>query len=71
MAGKSFQVTRVDKGVYLDHDGRPVNGYTLRVDLLEFGESIDVNMPTNDPVEAKKEITRILANRRALANLSE
>jgi hypothetical protein len=66
-----YKVSSVAQVVYLDPKGKAVNGYALTVDLIEFGETHTVNVPSNDPLIAKAAIQALVHNRRALAELSE
>lgn len=65
-----YKVTRVTPAVYLDEKDKPVNGFSLTVDVIEFSETITLNVPTTDPDAAKKLINAYLKDRRALAELS-
>jgi len=72
MAGSAvYKVSSVAQSVYLDDRGKAINGYALTVDLIEFGETVTVNVPSTDPGVAKAAIGALVKNRRALAELSE
>jgi len=66
----AYKVTSVAQTVYLDEKSKPVNGFALTVDIIEFSETITINVPSADPKVAKKAIDAYLDDRRALAALS-
>lgn len=64
-----FQILSTSNTLYLDRGGQPVNGYRLRVQLTEFDEIHDVNVPNLNPEVVRQVIDVLVAQRKALRDL--
>jgi hypothetical protein len=72
MAGNAvYKISSVTQSVFLDKKGNAVNGWSLVVELMEWDEQVTLNLPTDDPTAAKAAIAKLIANRKALAELGE
>lgn len=64
-----FAIENTQNTLYLDKGGQPVNGYRIRVRLLQWDELHDINVPSMDPQVVAEAIQKLIAQRQALADL--
>ena len=64
-----YKVQSVQPDMYLDAGGKPVRGYLVRVEFLDFGEILDIPVPNLDTETVRNAIENLLAQRQALAQL--
>lgn len=66
---KAFDVLGTQNNVYVDRSGQAVNGYAVRVLLVEFDEVHTVNVPNLQAETVKTAVESLLSQRRALVDL--
>lgn len=64
-----FQIENTQNTLYLDKGGQPVNGYRIRVRLLQWDELHDINVPSLDPPIVAAAVQKLIEQRTALDNL--
>ena len=62
----TFHILQTQNTLYLDRGGQPINGYRLRVELTEFDEVLDINVPSLDPPVVEAAIMSLIDQRRKL-----
>ena len=69
MTGYSIQKT--GNTTYIGPAGNVINGFLLTVLLVEFNETLLLNVPSLNADVVKTEIEKVLEQRKALANLGQ
>ena len=65
----NYKITRTVPTVYLDSMDKAVNGYTVTLELPEYGETHTLNVHSLDPVMVEAAIKQLITWRVALSKL--
>lgn len=64
-----YTIEKTASTTYLDNRNNAIKGYTVFVQLLDYDEFHEINVPNLNENTVKKEIDKLLANRDKLASL--
>lgn len=66
---KPYRVVKTFPQQFFDETGRPVNGYQVDIDFMEFNEIHTFNVASLDKDNLKAKVEAFLVQRRALLDL--
>lgn len=69
--GKKYDIRSTRNRVYLDKAGKAVSGFALVVYLPTYDEELEILVPSLEPKEVDKAISKLVDDRDALAALGK
>jgi len=67
---EKYRIEHTQPTIYIDNRGQAINGYLVYVYLPEYDESHELRVPKLDPAVVKAAAEQLLANRKAIADLT-
>ncbi len=71
MAGKRYTIENTSDTVYLDRSNKAIKGYIVVVNLLDYNELHEVNVPSLDKDTVQKAVEKLIKDRESLNALGE
>lgn len=66
----SYKIETVQPSIIIGGGGRPINGFLVRVNLIEYDEVREIELATDEPQAIHDAVTESIARRKALDELA-